>query len=261
MGASAHDQEMPPEALAALRLDAFPRSAAYDPHWMLGNLMGPNAVWLAEALSQAMALTPGMRVLDMGCGRAISSIFLAKEFSVQVWATDLWIGASDNRQRVSEAGLEDQVFPIHAEAHALPFADDFFDAIVSLDAYHYFGTDDFYLSRFARLVRPGGRIGIVVPGLREEFTTGLPEHLAAYWPADFWSFHSPAWWRRHWERSGMVDVEHAELVSDGWQFWLCWLEVAAAAGYPTNEPEAAMLRRDAGRHLGFTRVVARRRES
>lgn len=248
-----------PELIARLRLDAYPRSAAYDPDWMLGNLMGPNAVWLAEALSQAMDLRPGMRVLDMGCGRAISSIFLAREFGLQVWATDLWIDANDNWERIRAAGLPDRTFPIHAEAHALPFADSFFDALVSLDAYHYFGTDDLYLSRYARLVQPGGQIGIVVPGLREEFDGGLPEHLVAYWPPDCWSFHSPAWWRRHWERSGLVAVERADLLHDGWEHWLRWLDVAQAAGYPSNEQEAAMLRADAGRNLGFTRVVARRR--
>jgi cyclopropane fatty-acyl-phospholipid synthase-like methyltransferase len=73
---------------------------------MLENLMGPNAVWLAEALAGVMDLRPGMRVLDMGCGRAISSIFLAKEFGVQVWATDLWIKPSENWARIRAAGLE-----------------------------------------------------------------------------------------------------------------------------------------------------------
>jgi cyclopropane fatty-acyl-phospholipid synthase-like methyltransferase len=141
---------------AKLTLPQFPRSAAYDPQWMLRNLMGPNAVWLTEALSQAMDLRPGMRVLDMGCGRAISSIFLAREFGLQVWAADLWIKPTDNWQRIQEAGLADRVFPISAEAHALPFAEGFFDAIVSVDAYHYFGTDDLYLRRFARLVKSGG---------------------------------------------------------------------------------------------------------
>ena len=29
-----------------------------------------------------------MRVLDLGCGRAMSSIFLRREFGVQVWATE-----------------------------------------------------------------------------------------------------------------------------------------------------------------------------
>lgn len=247
------------ELAALLKRDAFPRSAGYDPEWMLGNLMGPNAVWLAEALSQVMDLRPGMRVLDMGCGKAISSIFLAKEFGVQVWATDLWIAATDNWGRIRAAGLEDRVFPIHAEAHALPYAEGFFDALVSLDAYHYFGADDLYLARYAKLVQPGGQLGIVVPGLTQEFEDTLPDHLAPYWQADYWSFHSPAWWRRHWQRSGAVTVEHADLLPHGWRHWLAWLEVAGAAGYPTSDEEAAMLRADAGRNLGFTRVVARRR--
>jgi cyclopropane fatty-acyl-phospholipid synthase-like methyltransferase len=36
-----------------------------------------------------MNLQPGMRVLDLGCGRALSSIFLHREFGLQVWAADL----------------------------------------------------------------------------------------------------------------------------------------------------------------------------
>ncbi|MCX6020597.1 MAG: methyltransferase domain-containing protein [Chloroflexi bacterium] len=127
------------------------------------NLMGPNAVWLTEALTQVMDLKPGMRVLDMGCGRAMSSIFLAKEFGVQVWATDLWIPASENWGRVTTAGVQDRVFPSHAEAHNLPFADGFFDAALSLDAYHYFGMNDLYVGDDARLVRPGRPIGSWFP--------------------------------------------------------------------------------------------------
>lgn len=99
-------------------------------------------------------------MLDMGSGKALSSIFLARGFGVQVWATDLWIPAADNLGRVQEAGLEDLVFPVHAEAHALPFAAGFFDAAVSVDAYHYFGTDDLYLGYFARFVRPDVQIGM-----------------------------------------------------------------------------------------------------
>ena len=242
-----------------LALPEFPRSAGYRPEWMLENLMGPNAVWLAEALSQVLPLEPGMRVLDMGCGRAISSIFLAKEFGCQVWATDLWIKPNENWGRIRAAGLEDRVFPIHAEAHALPFADEFFDAAVSLDAYHYFGTDDLYLGYYARFVKPGGALGIVVPGVAREFTAGLPPHLAPYWHPEFWSFHSPDWWRRHWERTGPVAVAAADLIPRGWEHWLRWLEVAAAQGYRSDPQEAAMVRLDAGRNLGFTRLVAHKR--
>ena len=243
-----------------LTLEQFPRSASYDPEWVLDNLMGPNVLWLAEALSQVMDLKQGMRVLDMGCGRAISSIFLAKEFDLQVWATDLWIAASENWQRLAAAGVTDRVFPIHAEAHALPFADGFFDALLSLDAYHYFGTDDLYLGYYSRFVRAGGEIGIVVPGLRQEFTDGLPEHLVPYWSWDFCSFHSPDWWRNHWEKTGKVEVTLADSIPDGWTHWLKWQEVCLEQGYPSDRQEADMLRVDAGRNLGFTRIVARKQE-
>ncbi len=41
----------PQDLAAALTIDAFPRSATYDPDWMLENLMGPNALWLVDAIT------------------------------------------------------------------------------------------------------------------------------------------------------------------------------------------------------------------
>jgi SAM-dependent methyltransferase len=252
----AADHARTTQLAARLARPHYPRSATYDPEWMLRNLMGPNAVWLAEALGEVMDLRPGMRVLDMGCGRAISSIFLAREFNVHVWAADLWIKPTDNWKRIQAAGLAERVFPIYAEAHALPFAEGFFDAAISLDAYHYFGTDDLYLRKFATLVKPGAQIGIVVPGLTNELDDGPPADLAPYWEPDFSSFHSPEWWRRHWARSGAVEIERADMLPHGWEDWLLWLEVAGEFGFPTSESEAEILRQDSGQTLGFTRVVA-----
>ncbi len=187
--------------------------------------MGPNPVWLAEALSERMRLEPGMRALDMGCGNALSSIFLAREFGVEVWAVDLWVKPAANIRRATEHGVGDRVHPIFAEAHALPFAGDFFDALVSFDAYHYFGTDDLYLGSYSRQVKVGGQIGIVVPGLAEELEDLPPRHLEPYWQWDFCSFHSPAWWRRHWAKTGLVTVEVADRLPAGWRDWLAWNEV------------------------------------
>jgi cyclopropane fatty-acyl-phospholipid synthase-like methyltransferase len=66
--------------------------------------MGPNVLWLTEWLAGAMSLEAGMRVLDMGAGRAISSIFLAAEYGVDVWANDLWISATEYWARIRAAG-------------------------------------------------------------------------------------------------------------------------------------------------------------
>lgn len=96
--------------------DRYPLTKQYPCDWILENTMGSHCLWLLEALLPVMRLKAGMRVLDMGCGKAISSIFLARECKSQVWATDLWISASDNWSRVRAMGAHDQVFPIHADA-------------------------------------------------------------------------------------------------------------------------------------------------
>ena len=41
-----------------------------------------------------MEIEPDTRVMDLGCGKTITSIFLAQEFHLQVWATDLWVSAA-----------------------------------------------------------------------------------------------------------------------------------------------------------------------
>lgn len=63
--------------------DQFDRSSRYHPEWIIASASGgANALWLAEWLAGALDLRPGMRVLDLGCGRASSSIFLRREFGV-----------------------------------------------------------------------------------------------------------------------------------------------------------------------------------
>ena len=238
-----------------LASERFPRSSQYHPDWVLANASGgANALWLTEWLTTALDLRPGMRVLDLGCGRASSSIFLRREFGVQVWAADLWFSASENMQRIRDAGVEDGVFPLHVDARALPFASDFFDAVVCVDSFPYFGTDDLYLNYLARLVKPGAPVGIAGAGLMREIEGFLPDHLREWWTQDLWCLHSAAWWRWHWERTGIMDIDLADTLPDGWQRWLDWQRAVA----PDNEAEIKAVEADRGTYLGYVRLVGRR---
>ncbi|HEX8642322.1 MAG TPA: methyltransferase domain-containing protein [Allosphingosinicella sp.] len=253
-----------PQAFARLmRHQDYPRASGYDPAWVFANLMGPNCLWLAEDLARSMAFAPGQRVLDLGCGKALTAAFLAREYGVQVWAADLWIDPADNLARAREAGVADRLLPLRAEAHRLPFAHGFFDAVVSVDAFHYFGTEVRYLSYLAQFVRPGGRIGMASPANAvdpDDAPAPLSAALFDAFGADWFTFRSADWWRRHWQRTRGIAVEEAAMIERGRDLWLRSMEAAEAwSGVPVAEqPDAALLFAPEGATLGFCRIVARR---
>jgi hypothetical protein len=105
-------------------------------------------------------------------------------------------------------------------------------------------------------VKPRGVVGIACAGLVSEMDGEVPEHLRAWWAQDQpWCLHSAAWWRRHWERTGILDVESADTMADGWEFWRAWQKTIA----PGSAVEIGALEADRGSYLGYVRVVGRRR--
>ncbi|QNE23152.1 methyltransferase domain-containing protein [Kribbella qitaiheensis] len=215
--------------------------------------MGPNPLWLLEDLAKDLDLRPGMRVLDLGSGKGATSVFLAKEYGVQVWAADLWIDPTEAAENF--AGHE--VTAIKAEAHALPFARGFFDAIVCIDAYEYFGTADGYLAYITSFLKPGGRLGIATPALRKEVRDlgYIPAHIKELvgWEALAW--HTADWWKFQWEITELVEVTAARLQESGWYDWLIW---ARAVAGDEPDPTVTMLEKDQGEYLTFALVTARK---
>jgi len=246
----------------------FPRSAAYDPDWVMDNQMGPNALWLLEQLCGTMDLKPGMRVLDLGCGKAMTSIFLAKEFGVQVYAADLWMSPGPNWKRVVEAGVADRVCPLKAEAHSLPFAEGFFDAVISVDAFQYFGTDELYIDYLSRFVRPGGTLGMVMVGLAKELEAGLPAHLTepqsngkVFWEPSCRCFKTAEFWRKLWQGSPMVKDVTVEAQPEGWRHWRDFDRALEAAGKSIFPSDAEALDTDRGENIVFLNLRAQRTDT
>ena len=104
-----------------------------------------------------------------------------------------------------------------------------------------------FLPAISRYLTPRGQIGIVNAGVQREI-----EELPPEWPSDFRAFHTAHWWRRHWSLPRCVEVECADELTDGRDFWLLWHRITGA----TNDE---YLTTSAGENLGFHRIVARRR--
>lgn len=188
------------------------------------NLMGPDPVTVLSGLAESLNISKGMKILDLGCGKGLTSLYLADRYDVTVFAVDLWVSATDNMARIRQTGLEDRVFPIYADAHSLPFAEGFFDIALSIDSYHYYGTSENYFHQyFAPLVKKGGQLAIAVPGLSHEFENGVPAEFKPFWCPDMNTFHSRIWWRDLWERSGLVDIvesKNLDCHAKAWERWL-----------------------------------------
>lgn len=203
----------------------FKRSEKYDKEFVRENLMGPNALKLVEELTATLDLHPGMRVLDLGCGKGLTSIFLAKEFGVEVYATDLWIGATANYRRFKAMGLDNLIVPIHADSTDLPYADEFFDAIISVDSYQYFGREPSFMdAKIAPLLRPGGMIALALPGFKRDDThDNLPPEF--FWkPEDLVTFSSCEWWGDLLSHSKMIEVQSIGEMACFETSWADWLE-------------------------------------
>lgn len=236
------------------RPDRFPRSSRYDPAWVLSLDRGPHPLWQLEDLLPELRLRPGDRVLDLGCGRGATSVFLARETGAEVVAVDRWLEAVELGAVLAAAGAPGRVAAVQGDARSLPFADAAFDAVVSVDAFEYFGTDVHLLPALLRVLRPGGRIAISTPALAVdpyEQPPPVPVTALVGWEAAAW--HAPQWWRRHWELSGLVGEVSARLQPGSRDDWVRW---ARASGEADDGALLTMLASVGPDDLGFALVSA-----
>ena len=145
-------------------------SKKYDTPELQALIMGPNPVKLEEELLRGSRIPAGAVVCDLGSGTGLTSVFMAKEYGFTVYAADLWSDPDENRRFFRRMGLSDgQVIPVKADATAMPFEREFFDAVVSTDSYNYFGRDPEYLdAKLVPFVKSGGYIYIALTGMKND---------------------------------------------------------------------------------------------
>ena len=236
----------------------YPHTNRLDQTLLKQNIMGPNPAKLLEELMEHYPLPQGQVVMDLGCGQGGTSIMLVKEYQLTVFAVDLWISAGENWQRFEQQGLTNrQIVPIHEDAHTLPFAEGFFDAVVSIDAYHYFGLDREYLGKhLLPLVTSGGWLLFVVPGFHKDVHDNLPRELLLSWSAeDLETIHDADYWRGVLEETEgieIVSIQEMESNEECWQDWLATdNEYAVMDRVPMNA--------GAGKYMNFISIALRKK--
>lgn len=208
-------------------MNNFPKANSFDINLVRSKIMGPNPLKLCEELLCGADIAKGSRVCDLGSGTGITSVMLAREYGLDVYAVDLWSDPDENRAFFREMGVSDErIHPIKANAaEGLPFEPGFFDAVVSIDSYNYFGRDPHYLGeRLLPYVKPGGRIYLSIPGMVHDCHDALPACLLASWSAEQLEYmHDMAWWQdmiRQTDGVAIEDMHQMVCTPEAWADWI-----------------------------------------
>lgn len=200
----------------------------------------------------------GEKVCDLGSGQGLTSVMLAKEYGFKVYACDLWSDPKDNEKFFESMNLsKEQIIPVKADACALPFEKEFFDAVVSTDSYNYFGRDEKYLDeKLLPFVKSGGLIYIAIPGMKKDLHSNLPPVLLLSWNEEQLDYlHDVNYWRTLVEKAeGCEVLEVSEMESNG-EVWADWLK-------QDNEyarGDRKTMEAGGGEHLNFIKIVLRKK--
>jgi ubiquinone/menaquinone biosynthesis C-methylase UbiE len=113
-----------------------------------------------------MELRPGERVLDLGCGAGWASRILARlvgegpEGHGQVVGVDL----SDEMIRRARAASRDfdNLMFVWGSAQQIPWEENFFDKVLSVESFYYYADQDRALHELFRVMAPRGRLFILI---------------------------------------------------------------------------------------------------
>lgn len=128
---------------------------------LFGDSYHPGGLQLTRRLLDALAVQPDEQVVDVACGLGTTSLLAAQEYDARVVGVDL-SHANVNLATGSAAarGLTARARFQHGDAEALPIADESTDHVVCECALCTFPDKATAAAEMARVLRPGGRVGI-----------------------------------------------------------------------------------------------------
>lgn len=114
---------------------------------------------LIEELLTWSQVQSATQILDVGCGIGGSALYLAQKFQAAVTGITLSpVQAKRATARAQEAGLTSQAQFRVADAMQMPFADQSFDLVWSLESGEHMPDKAQFLQECCRVLRPGGTL-------------------------------------------------------------------------------------------------------
>jgi protein-L-isoaspartate(D-aspartate) O-methyltransferase len=142
---------------------------------------------VADAMIAAYGIEPGMRILDVGSGKG----FLLHDFTEACPGVEVH-GLEYSRYAIEHTMESVKPNMVHGTAAKLPYPDQHFDLVISINALHNLYNYDLWsaLREIERVTKPGGGKYICVEGYRNE----REKVNLMYWQLTCRCFHTPEEW-------------------------------------------------------------------
>jgi arsenite methyltransferase len=128
---------------------------------LLGDVLHPGGLELTHHLGTVIGLKEADRVLDVACGRGASAVHLAERFGCHVTGVDYGVeNIAAAEAHATDRGVAHLTAFRQGDAEGLPFDDGSFDAVISECSFCTFPNKATASAEMARVLRPGGRLGL-----------------------------------------------------------------------------------------------------
>jgi SAM-dependent methyltransferase len=207
----------------------YPELAGLSCNEIYHDFFGGGGLYLVVRMLRLLNLHPGQVVLDLGCGKGESSLYMAKHCEVRVKALDLCTPAEFLARKFAERGVGELISALQLDATGpLPYAQKEFDAIFCMNSFNFYGAEPGFLPHLLRHLKPGGQLCIGSEVLSAEFTPKQladppfvyafplppPNEQVDVFRDDFLKQHTPLWWRNFFQDSGLLEVEACHELED-----------------------------------------------
>jgi arsenite methyltransferase len=131
-----------------------------------GGKMEQHHLDITEKTIRLMALGPGERVLDLGCGSGWATRLLARLVSEgpEGFGQVVGLDVSDEMIRQARGASRDfeNILYVWGSAQQIPWEENFFDKVLSVESFYYYPDQERVLAELFRVMAPRGRMFILI---------------------------------------------------------------------------------------------------